>query len=274
MNGLPTMVFGSTPNDDGELILNAPERNRLLSAHPGAETLTRRFVGAKELLEGNERWVLWIHDRDVERALSIPPIAERLDRVARYRRRSTRNATVRLASTPHRLGEMRHRDTSAIVVPRHTSGRREYIPLDFVGPETVVSSAANAVYNAEPWLFALLHSRMHMTWVRAVAGRIKTDIRYSAGLVYNTFPVPEISDYQRATLTSAAVNVLTAREQFSGQTLAELYHPDKMPPVLRSAHRDLDNAVDALYEWTSFDSDAARLELLFEMYEAAPARSP
>ena len=154
-------------------------------------------------------------------------------------------------------------------MPLHTSERRDYIPLDFVGPETVISNAANAVYDAEPWLFALLQSRLHTTWARAVAGRIKTDIRYSGGLVYNTFPVPSISEDQRATLASAAVKVLVAREQFSDQTLAQLYDPESMPPVLRSAHRSLDDAVDALYQTKSFDSDAARLELLFEMYAAA-----
>jgi len=146
--------------------------------------------------------------------------------------------------------------------------------MDFVGPETVISNAANAVYDAEPWLFALLQSRMHMTWVRAVAGRMKTDIRYSAVLVYNTFPVPEITDDQRATLTSTAIAVLSAREQFSGQTLAQLYDPDKMPPALRSAHSDLDDAVDALYQPRPFESDAARLELLFAMYEAASGEEP
>lgn len=269
INGLPTMRFGSMPNDGGGLILSAHERNRLLSNHPDAESLTRRFVGARELLQGQERWVLWIPDQDLERALAIPPIAERLDRVARYRRRSDRDATVRLADSPHRFGEIRHQDTNAIVVPSVSSEHRSYIPMDFVDADTVVSNLANAIYDAEPWLFALLQSRMHMTWVRAVAGRMKTDIRYSAVLVYNTFPVPAISDDQRARLTNAAVAVLSAREQFSGQTLAELYDPDKMPPVLRSAHRDLDDFIDALYQAKPFESDDARLELLFEMYEAA-----
>jgi len=146
--------------------------------------------------------------------------------------------------------------------------------MDFVGPDTVISDSANAVYDAQPWLFALLQSRMHMAWVRAVAGRMKSDLRYSALLVYNTFPVPEISDDQRAALTAATVGVLSAREQFSGQTLAQLYALDRMPPVLRSAHRDLDDAVDALYAPKPFESDATRLELLFEMYEAATREEP
>ncbi len=141
--------------------------------------------------------------------------------------------------------------------------------MDFVGSDTVIADSASAIYGAQLWLFALLQSRLHTAWARAVAGRIKTDIRYSAGLVYNTFPVPDISNDQRVTLTSAAINVLAAREQFSGRTLAQLYDPDQIPPVLRSAHRDLDDVVDALYQSKPFESDAARLELLFEMYESA-----
>jgi hypothetical protein len=272
-SGLPTMVFGSKPTDGGFLNMVREERDELLAAEPRAARFIRRYVGAAELLNGKERYCLWIEDHEADLAAEIPAIKRRLDQVAAARRRGSTTAQA-MADRPYRFLQRAHKGTNAIVVPRVSSEHRAYVPLDFVGPDTVASDQAYAIYGAQPWLLALLQSRMHMTWVRAVAGRMKTDIRYSAVLVYNTFPVPDISDEQRATLTHSAVAVLAAREQFSGQTLAQLYDPDKMPPVLRSAHHALDDAVDALYQPKPFESDAARLELLFEMYEAATHAEP
>jgi hypothetical protein len=267
------MAFGSKPTDGGFLNMTREERDRLLQTEPEAERFIKRYMGASELLRGGERYCLWITDEEACLAAAVPEIRRRMDQVAAFRMRSSTTAQA-MADRPYRFLQRAHRDTSAIVVPSVSSERRAYVPMGFVGSETVISNAANAIYGAEPWLFALLQSRMHMTWVRAVGGRMKTDIRYSAVLVYNTFPVPELSGTQRSRLTDAAVAVLAGREQFAGQTLAELYDPDKMPPVLRSAHQELDDAVDALYQSKPFDSDAARLELLFDMYEAATTEAP
>jgi hypothetical protein len=139
--------------------------------------------------------------------------------------------------------------------------------MGFLDQRTVISDAANAIYGAEPWLFALIESRMHMVWVKAVAGRLKSDYRYSAGLVYNTFPVPEVSQAAKDALTERVYDVLAAREQHAGRTLAMLYDPDKMPAALREAHRQVDGTVDELYSRRAFASDEERLELLFAMYE-------
>lgn len=141
------------------------------------------------------------------------------------------------------------------------------MPLGFVDELTVIADSANAIYRAELWLFGLIQSRMHMAWLEAVGGRLKTDYRYSAVLVYNTFPVPELSASDRDALKAAAVGVLAAREQFSDQTLAELYDPDKMPAGLLSAHETLDATVDRLYRARPFESDEERLKVLFAMYE-------
>lgn len=138
--------------------------------------------------------------------------------------------------------------------------------MGFLDERTVISNAANAIFNAEPWLFGLVQSRMHMVWVRAVAGRLKSDYRYSAVLVYNTFPVPELDEAVRNDLTEGAFVVLEAREKFSSHTLAQLYDPDKMPPALREAHERLDEIVDRIYRKKPFESDEERLEMLFEMY--------
>ena len=271
---VPHMAIGSKPVDGGHLMLSDGEVASLVASSPAVEQMIRRYGGAREAISGSWRACLWIADDELELVSIVPEIARRLERVRAFRAVSTSSATRSFADQPHRFVHRAHKDTSAILVPEVSSERREYVPIDFVGHDTVISNKAYAIYDAEPWLFGLLHSRMHMTWARAVGGRMKTDISYSAGLVYNTFPASEITDDQRATLTTAAVAVLAAREQFSGQTLAELYDPDNMPPVLRSAHRDLDDAVDALYQSKPFDSDARRLELLFGMYEAATRQEP
>jgi hypothetical protein len=274
ISDLPQMLLGSKPVDDGQLILSGHEVAGLVASRPEAERFIRRYGGSKEAISGNWRHCIWIEDSELAAALAIPEIARRLERVRAFRTRSKKPTTRAFAASPHRFCEARYRASNAIFVPEVSSERRDYVPIDFVGPDTVISNKAYAVYGGEPWLFGLLHSRMHMTWVTAVAGRLESRLSYSAGLVYNTFPVPAISDDQRAKLTQTAVAVLSAREQFSGQTLAQLYDPDKMPSVLRSAHRDLDDAADALYQSKPFESDAARLEMLFGMYEAATRAEP
>lgn len=270
--GLPPLTFGSMPNDGGALILTAGERDRLLSEYPSAERYVKRFLGSSEFIGGSERYALWIADVDVDEAQTIPLIAERLRRVAASRAASKRAVTRALARSPHRFGEIRHQDGTAIAVPAVTSERREYIPLDFVDGSTVVSNKIFAVYNADPWLFALLHSRMHMAWVRAVAGRLESRYNYASTVVYNTFPVPDLTEAHRSTLEQTAFRILAAREQFSDRTLGELYDPDKMPGGLREAHRAADETVDRIYSAKGFASDDERLQLLFDMYEKAIAK--
>lgn len=269
--GLPHMVFGSMPRDGGHLLLEPREAAALIDQSPEARKFIRRYGGAREAINENWRACLWIGDDEVQAAVAIPEIASRLGRVRAFRAASTAASTRALASEPHRFVQRAHRDTAAIIVPSVSSERREYLPLDFVGADTVISNAANAIYDAEPWLFGLIQSKMHMVWVEAVAGRMKTDIRYSAVVVYNTFPTPRITEEVRTTLTTYAVSVLSAREQFAGSPLAELYDPEKMPGGLRKAHEELDRIVDSLYRTRPFDSDEERLALLFEMYETAMA---
>jgi hypothetical protein len=270
-SGLPPMLFGSKPADGGFLSLSREEKDRLIQADPRAEEFVKDFMGASELLNGKERYCLWITNEQAQAAMSLPPVRRLTDQVAAFRERSNKAATRQLAEVPYRFAEARHAGTSAVIVPIHSSENRDYIPMGFVDESTVISSAANAIYGAEPWLFGLVQSRMHMAWVRAVAGALESRIRYSAVLVYNTFPVPELTDEAKANVASGAVGILGAREQFSDSTLAELYDPDKMPGGLRKAHQELDQIVDSLYRAKPFDSDEERLELLFEMYEAAIA---
>jgi len=269
LSGLPPMVFGSMPRDGGHLLMSRAEADALVAANPGSERFIKRFGGAQEAISGNWRSCLWIADRDAASAESVPEVARRLELVRAFRERSKAESTRDQAANPHRFVQRAHKPGPSIIVPSVSSERREYIPMGFLDGDTVISNAANAVYNAEPWLFGLIQSRMHMAWVRAVAGRLKTDYRYSAVLVYNTFPVPALTDAHKRALRAGALRVLGAREQFAGHTLAELYDPDDMPGGLREAHRALDEVVDGIYRKRPFESDEERLQLLFELYEAA-----
>lgn len=271
ISALPPLTFGSMPNDGGHLVLTSSERDLMVAENPETETFIRSFLGASEYIRTQERYVLWIEDAEAETAKAIPPIADRISAVQVHRSRSKRAATKALANVPHRFGEVRHRPGTSIIVPSVSSERREYIPMGFLDEGTVISNAANAIYDAEPWVFGLVQSRMHMVWVRAVAGRLKNDYRYSAVLVYNTFPVPDITEGGKTQLQEGAVEILAARERYSGNTLAELYDPEKMPNPLREAHQKLDQIVDSLYRKKSFDSDEERLELLFAMYSKMTA---
>ncbi|MCT2251702.1 N-6 DNA methylase [Corynebacterium sanguinis] len=264
-NGLPPMSFGSMPR--GSLALEPAEAEEILSTYPVADPLLKKYAGADEFIKGKDRHCLWIEDAFVELAWSVPPIASRLEAVARQRAASDAPSTAKFADTPHRFVQIAYKPTDSIIVPRVSSERREYIPMGYLGPDTVISDAAFAVYDAEPWLFALLTSRMHMAWARAVGGKMKTDYRYSNTIVYNNFPVPELGDADKQKLTEKALRVLDVREYHCEKTLAELYDPDLMPENLRAAHRDLDDLVDSLYSKRPYESDEDRLSDLFAMYE-------
>lgn len=262
------MLFGSKPADGGHLLLSDSELAALTREAPHAVRYVKGYVGAAELLKGERRHVLWLDDSDLADARRVDVISDHLDRVRVFRAGSSKAATRKLAAVPHRFAEARHRETPAVVVPAFTSERRDYIPVGYLNGGTVASNKLYVVYGAEPWVFGLVQSRMHMSWVRAVGGRLKTDYGYSATLCYNTFPVPPLTDKSRELLTERAFAVLEAREHHSEKTLAQLYDPEKMPEELREAHQFLDAAVDQLYRKRPFQSDDERLELLFDMYEA------
>jgi hypothetical protein len=195
-------------------------------------------------------------------------MSERFDRVREARLASGQSAQS-VADFPFRFDFRVHRDGTAIIVPSVSSEKREYIPVGFLDGTTVISNLAYGIYGAEPWVFGLISSRMHNAWVRAVAGGLDSRIRYSAKLCYNAFPVPPLSAGIKQLVADRAFAVLEARERYSERSVADLYDPEKMPPDLREAHQFLDAAVDQLYRKRPFQSDDERLELLFDMYEAA-----
>ena len=160
-----------------------------------------------------------------------------------------------------------HKNSESIIIPRHSSERRDYIPIGFLSSKTVIADSALAIYDAQPWNFAVITSRIHMSWIRAVAGRLKSDYRYSGAICYNTFPFPTITEIQKQELASYVFRVLDEREKHTEKTLAQQYDPDKMPQGLREAHHQLDLAVEQCYRSKPFESDEERLEYLFKLYE-------
>ncbi|MYM18907.1 N-6 DNA methylase [Brevibacterium sp. 5221] len=271
LSAIPEMSFGSMPNDNGGLVLSDSEREQLISSHPEATRYMKRFLGASEFISGAERFALWLDAGNVTAALNVPEIARRVECVRTHRLASKRESTKKLASVAHRFGEVRYKPTDSIIVPSVSSERRDYIPIGYLGPDTVISNAAFAIYDAEPWLFALLTSRMHMAWTRAVGGQLETRLRYSNTIVYNNFPVPPLSEATKEKLTVAALRVLDVREYHCEQTLAELYDPDKMPQDLRDAHAEIDALVDSIYSKKPYETDEQRLSDLFALYERMTA---
>jgi hypothetical protein len=271
LSALPVMSFGSMPNDGGALVLTDMEREQLIASAPDAEAYVKRFLGASEFIAGEDRFALWINDSEAAAACRIGPISERIERVRQNREDSGRAATRQLAATPHRFGEIRYRNTESIMVPSISSGLRKYIPIGYLDPETVISNKGFAIYNTTPWLFALLTSQMHMTWVNAVSGRMRINYQYSNTIVYNNFPVPPLDGARREKLTVAALRVLDVREYHCEKTLAELYDPDLMPDDLRAAHGEVDALVDSIYSKRGYETDEQRLSDLFTMYESMTA---
>lgn len=266
----PAMVFGSMPRAKG-LVVSPDERVRMISNDARSERFLKSYIGTSEHVDGGERYCLWIEDKDAAEARAIGDIATRLARVSEERADSEAESTAIYAERPHRFVQISYRPTESIIVPSVSSERREYIPFGYLGEDTVISNLAFAVYDPEPWTFALLTSRMHMTWTRAVGGQHETRLRYSNTIVYNNFPVPPLSDTVKEGLTVAALRILDVREYHCEQTLAELYDPDKMPDDLRTAHAEVDALVDSIYSKKPYETDEQRLSDLFAMYERMTA---
>lgn len=262
------MVYGNKPVDGGYLLLTTAEKDQLLVNEPQAAKWIKRLVGAQEFINGKERWCLWLLDVSDEEIKEIPEVQARVNAVQAMRLESKKAATQKIAATPYLFGEIRQpKDGHYILVPCHSSERRDYVPLGFLSSDVIASNANLIIPNATLYEFGILTSEVHNDWMRTVAGRLKSDYRYSATLVYNTFPWPDVSEPQRKAIEALAEEILLVREDYSGKTLAELYDPDKMPQPLLDAHKALDRAVEKLYRDRPFRDTSERLEHLFARYE-------
>ena len=267
LNGLPSLLSGSQPIDDGNYIFKADERAAFLQEEPNAEPYLRPFVGSREFLQGGERWILAFQEASPIDLRAMPRVVERMQAVRKFRATSKRKSTLAIADYPTQYNVNVVPTAPFLVIPEVSSERREYIPIGWLEPPVIPSNLVRIIENANKPLFALLTSTMHMAWLRHIGGRLKSDYRYSIGLVYNTFPVPDVPAERLQRLEPYADTVLAARAAHPNATLADLYDPDVMPVDLRRAHRALDGAVDRLYRRSSFSSDRERVEHLLSLYE-------
>ncbi len=267
ISNMPALDYGSFALDDGNFTISEPEYRKIIQEYPEADKFLKPFIGAFEFLRGVKRYAVWIEDKNYQEALHIPVLRDKIKKVEAWRENSDRKSTKKLAQVPHKFAEIRYKDRNCIIMPIITSERRDYIPAGYLTRQTVVSNQAFAIYDAEPWVFGMLISRMHMVWVRAVAGQLETRIRYSSAVVYNNFPVPPLTGSEKADVKERVLSILDARESHSEKTLAQLYDPDKMPDDLRLAHQELDEAVDKIYRKKPFENDEERLAHLFDLYE-------
>ncbi len=261
------MNFGNMPNDGGGLIISEQEKSDLTNKSPEYEKYIRTLLGSYEFINGEKRYCLWIEDKDLKEVNTIPFLRKRIEISRQHRLNSKDKGTNKLAERSHQFRDRNIAKDNQLIIPAVSSERREYIPIGFLDINTIISNSAMAVYDAQPWLFGVLHSKMHMTWVNVVGGKLKTDYRYSAKLCYNTFPFPEINAKQKETINQYVFQVLDERAKYPEKTMAWLYNPETMPKGLKAAHKELDEAIERMYRLSPFGSDAERLEYLFRMYE-------
>lgn len=267
LSNLAPMSFGNHPYYGGDLILTEAEAIHLLEETPDASRFLRPYYGSTEVIKARPRQCIWIEDRELEAALEISTIEKRIEAVrhARFAKKNDKQALT-LSETPHQFRDTRTANRSFIAVPQTTSENREYLPSDLFDSRAVVSFKCYAMYDAELFNMSVVVSKLHLSWIAAVCGRMRTDFSYSNTLGWNTFPVPKLTEKNKADLTRCAEDILLAREAHFPATIADLYKPDAMPENLRAAHDRNDEVLERIYIGRRFKNDTERLEKLFEMY--------
>lgn len=271
LGNVPQVANGSVAADGGHLIISSDERAQIITRSPEARSVIRRFAGAHDLLHDNIRYCIWSAGAEPGLLRNVSSFVDRAKRVREFRLASTKEQTREKAAIPLLFTENRQPASSYFAIPRTSSERREYLPIGLLTEETIAANDLQFVATDDLWVFGILSSAAHSAWTKVTAGRLKSDIRYSAVHTYNTFPWPFLTDTDKARLDALAQAVLDARDAHPGATLADLYDPDVMPADLRKAHRALDLAVDRLYRKAPFESDRERVEHLFMLYEKMTA---
>lgn len=266
ISDLPLMMGGNQPREGGFLCLRDDEKNNLLREEPDAERFIKKLAGTNEFLKNIPRWCIWIEDDEVVEAQKLPLIKERIDAV-RAKRASGNTVEINFVNMPHRFVQVNRAKNTQIVIPNVSTVRRKYVPVGFVNTDTIITNLAMIIFDADSYTLGLVTSHMHMLWVRAVAGRLGDALRYTVGLCYNSFPVPDVGEAERENIAIKAMGVVSARENHPDKSLEYLYDPDKMPDDLLKAHQELDLAVDSIYSKSPFLTDDERLVVLFNMYE-------
>lgn len=267
LSSLPLMDYGNKPADGGHLILSDTEAEELIRDYPESKKYIKRFVGSQELIHGLVRHCLWINNRDVEHASSIPPILHRFNQVSEMRLSSPKQQTRDMAKMPYSFGEPRQYDSNlTIVIPRVSSENREYLPVDVLTQGEIISDRNFGIYDGPLWAMALIASKMHHIWIATVCVRLRNDFSYSNTLGWNTFPVPHLTEQQKEMLTQSARAIILKREEYYPKSIADLYDPKKMPKDLLQVHEANDRLIDSLYREMPFSDQNERLAHLFELY--------
>ena len=268
------MVYGNKPTDGGFLFLTPAERDALLAQEPEVEKYVKQIYGADEYINNKKRYCLWLVGISPAELRRSPFIRDRVEKVRQFRLQSPKAATRRSAGTPMLFQEIRHPNSSYIIVPRVSSERRKYVPMGFLDKNIIVNDAAQIVPNATLYEFGILISNVHMAWMRAVCGRLKSDYRYSKDVVYNNFPWPTVTDAQKVKITQTAQAILDARALYPDASLADLYDETSIPPELRRAHQNNDRAVMQAYGFSIKDTTETQcVAELMKMYQDLIAQS-
>jgi hypothetical protein len=274
---VPEMIYGNKIVDGGFYLFNDDEKKEFIDKEPMSNNFFKPILSGDEFLNGKNRWVLYLKDVNPNEIKTLPKVLERLESVKKYRLDSTKQQTRDMANFPTLFAEQRQPNSDFLLVPRTSSETRKYIPLGFYSKDFIVNDSCIALPNATLYIFGILTSEMHITWVKYVCGRLKSDYRYSNTIVYNNYPFPEnVNDKQKQKVETAAQAVLDTRAKYPDSSLANLYDPLTMPPDLVKAHQILDKAVDLCYRPQPFVNELNRIEFLFNLYEAlnAPLLKP
>jgi hypothetical protein len=262
------MATGNKPIDGGHYIFTFDEKERFLAKEPDAAKYILPFLGAEEFINSKKRFILYLKDIQPSDLKKLHLVSDRVEKVREFRLSSSSKPTLKLAETPILFHTDNMPNKPFLVIPQVSSERRSYIPIGYLNPPIVCSDKLRIVPNATLYTFGVLTSKIHMMWMKTVTGRLKSDFQYSVLIVYNNYPWPEApSDKQKQSVEEAAQAVLDARAQYPDSSLADLYDPNTMPPVLVKAHQQLDKVVDLCYRPQPFTSEAKRIEYLFELYE-------
>ena len=264
--GTTEMLRGNMPYDGGNLLMTADEAKALGLTEAERDRFIRRIYGSAEFIRGQERYVLWIEDRNLEEALTIPTLKKRVEGVREMRLASRDKSANEMAKRSHQMREMNIGVKQTVAMPCVSSENRDFLPVGLIDNRSTVTNLCFALYDAPLWNMAFLASKLHLVWIATVCGKLKTDFRYSNTMGWNTFPIPKLTEKNKEDLTRCAEDILLAREAHFPATIADLYDPEKMPADLRAAHDRNDETLERIYIGRRFRNDTERLEKLFELY--------
>lgn len=264
---VPSMVYGSKPVDNGNFFLNEEEYRKLIDEEPIAKKYVKPFYGAENYLHNDKKWCLWLQNISPNELQKMPSVMKRVKNIREYRLQSTKASTQKYADYPTRFVEIRQPQSRYILIPRHSSEKRKYIPIGFMKADIICGDSNNMLPDATLYHFGVLTSSVHMAWVRTVCGRLKSDYRYSGSVVYNNFPWCEPTEKQRADIEKTARAILDARAKYPDCSLADLYDELSMPADLRKAHQDNDRAVMKAYGFRPTMRESDCVAALFSLYK-------